>query len=42
MSRAEKSAIQRFARWAMTETSLSWFNATRWGIRRMRKGLLPV
>lgn len=42
MSAREKTAVRRFARYAMDNTSLSWFHACKWGIKRMRKGLLPV
>lgn len=42
MTVAEKEAVRQFAAYAVHQQGLSFIQAARWGIRRLRKGLIPV
>ena len=42
MTIAEKEAVRQFAAYVVQQQGLSYIQAARWGIRRLRKGLIPV
>ena len=42
MSASERSAVKRFAAYMMQNSNMSYLHAARWGINRMRRGLIPV